>query len=51
MQIFSESTDRIQRSMRKVQLVAQGAKVHMRWTPVRSPIRNSISRLSSLIDL
>jgi hypothetical protein len=33
MQIFSESTDRIERSMRKVQLVAQDAKVHMRWTP------------------
>jgi len=33
MQIFSESTDRIERSMRKVQLVSQDAKVHMRWTP------------------
>jgi hypothetical protein len=33
MQIFSESTDRIERSMRKVQLVAQDAKVRMRWTP------------------
>jgi hypothetical protein len=33
MQIFSESTDRIERSMRKVQLVAQDASVHMRWTP------------------
>src|SRR3569832_172336 len=33
MQIFSESTDRIERSLRKVQLVAQDAKVHMRWTP------------------
>jgi hypothetical protein len=33
MQIFSESTDRIERSLRKVQLAAQDAKVHMRWTP------------------
>jgi hypothetical protein len=33
MEIFSESTDRIERSMRKVQLVAQDAKVHIRWTP------------------
>ena len=33
MQIVSESTDRIERSLRKVQLVAQDAKVHMRWTP------------------
>jgi hypothetical protein len=33
MQIFSESTDRIERSMRKVQLVSQDGKVHMRWTP------------------
>jgi len=33
MQIFSEQTDRIERSMRKVQLVEQTAKTHMRWTP------------------
>ena len=33
LQIFSESTDRIERSMRQVVLVAQDSKVRMRWTP------------------
>lgn len=33
LQIFSESTDRIERSMRQVVLVAQDSKMHMRWTP------------------
>jgi hypothetical protein len=33
MQIFSESTDRIERSMRQVVLVAQDSSVRMRWTP------------------
>ena len=33
LQIFSESTDRIERSTRQVVLVAQDSKVHMRWTP------------------
>jgi hypothetical protein len=33
LQIFSESTDRIERSMHQVVLVAQDAQVHMRWTP------------------
>jgi hypothetical protein len=33
LQIFSESTDRIERSMRQVVLIAQDSKVHMRWTP------------------
>ena len=33
MQFFTESTDRIERSMRQVRLVEQDAKMHMRWTP------------------
>lgn len=33
LQIFSECTDRIERSMRQVVLVAQDSKVHMRRTP------------------
>ena len=33
MQIFTDSTDRLERSLRKVQLVEQDAKSRMRWTP------------------
>ena len=33
MQIYSDSTDRLQRSLRKVELVEQDARTHMRWTP------------------
>jgi hypothetical protein len=33
MQIFSDSTDRVERSLRRVQLVEQDAKTHMKWTP------------------
>jgi hypothetical protein len=33
LQIFSESTDRIERSLRQVVLVSQDSKVHMSWTP------------------
>ncbi len=33
MQIYTDSTDRLERSLRRVELVEQDARVRMRWTP------------------